>query len=127
MLEQVAKELRDIGLAPRIVEFSGFPTSPHAVVIEVKVQNGRYRGQTLTLALSFQENAYPEYPPHFVHLKSSIDPRIAATKHSTHDFEGENWSVYSFPPSDFWDTLDPSQKNMKTYYRRHLSRIFAKL
>ena len=126
MLEQVAEELRDIALVPRIVDFPGFPASRQAVVINVEGQHGRYKGETLTLALSFQEDAYPEYPPHFVHLKSSINTEIT-TRHSTHDFEGENWSAYSLPPSDFWDTLESSQKNMRTYYQRHLLRVLAGL
>lgn len=124
MLEQVAEELREIGFAPRIVDFPEF--SYQAIIIEVEVQHGRYKGQTLTLALSFQENVYPEYPPHFLHFKSSVSTEIT-TKHSTHNFEGENWSAYSLPPSDFWDALESPQKNMKTYYRRHLLRILARL
>ena len=125
MLERVSDELREIGLAPRIVDFPGFPISRQAVVFDVDVQHGRHKGEILTLALSFQENAYPEYPPHFLHLKSSISTVI--TRHSTHDFEGENWSAYSLPPSDFWDRLESSRKNMRTYYRRHLMRVLAQL
>ena len=126
MLERVSDELRDMGLAPRIVDFPGFSVSGRAVIFDVEVRHGPCKGETLTVALSFQEDAYPEYPPHFVHLKSSICTRIT-TKHSTHDFEGENWSAYSLPPSDFWDKLELSRKNMKTYYQRHLMRVFARL
>lgn len=125
MLEQVAQELRVIRLAPRIVEFPGFGASYQAVLIDVDVQNGRHKGETLTIGLSFQENAYPEYPPHFVHLKSTVQTKF--TKHSTHQFEGEEWSAFSLPPNDFWDTLGPSQKNMQTYYARHLLRILSQL
>lgn len=126
MLEQVAAELREIGFAPTIVEFPGFGVSQHALLIDVEVQNGRYKDKKLTMGLSFQENAYPEYPPHFVHLKSTVETKIT-TRHSVHQFEGEEWSAYSLPPSDFWDTLKPSQKNMKTYYARHLLRILDQL
>ena len=126
MLGQVAEELRELGLAPRIVEFPSFPSSGQAVLVNVAVEHGRYKGQTLTVGLSLQERAYPEYPPHFVHFKSSVSTNIT-TKHSTHDFEGEGWSAYSLPPSDFWDSLDSSHKNMKTYVRRHLLRVLAKL
>ena len=125
MLEHVVNELRELGLAPRIVDFPSFPVSGRAVVVDVAVQHGRYKGQTLAVGLSFQESAYPEYPPHFVHLKSSVTAGI--TKHSVHDFEGERWSAYSLPPSDFWDRLDSSQKNMKIYIRRHLMRVLARL
>ena len=123
MLERVSEELRDIGLAPRIVDFVGLH---RAVVFDIEVQHGRYKGETLTLALSFQENAYPEYPPHFVHFKSSISTSNI-TRHSMHHFEGENWSAYSLPPSDFWDRLESSQKNMSTYFKRHLLRVLARL
>ena len=126
MLDQVAKELRALGLGPRIVEFPGFPSSAQAVLVNIAVEHGRFKGQTLTVGLSFQEDAYPEYPPHFVHFKSSVGTDIT-TRHSAHDFEGEGWSAYSLPPSDFWDGLDSSDKNMKTYIRRHLLRVLAKL
>ena len=125
MLERVANELRELGLEPRIADFPGFPVSGRAIVLDAYVEHGRYKGETLTLALSFQEDAYPEYPPHFVHLKSSI--RTGIPRHSTFDFERESWSAYSLPPSDFWDRLESSQKNMRTYYRRHLMRVLAQL
>ena len=125
MLEQVAEELKKLGFAPRIVEFPSFPTSDQAVVINVAVKHGSCKGQTLAVGLSFQEKAYPEYPPHFIHFKSSVKTNI--TKCGQHEFESESWSAYSLPPSDFWDRLDSQQKNMKTYVNRHLQRVFSKL
>ncbi|MXX57045.1 MAG: hypothetical protein F4X22_13775 [Gemmatimonadales bacterium] len=113
-------------MEPRIVDFPGFSISGQAIVLDIDVKHGRFKDKTVTLALSFQEDAYPEYPPHFVHFKSSISTPIA-TRHSTHDFEGENWSAYSLPPSDFWDGLKSSEKNMRTYYQRHLLRVLARL
>ena len=126
MLRQVAEELRALDFSPRVVEFPSFPGSSQAVLVDVAVEHGRYKGQTLAVGLSFQEDAYPEYPPHFVHFKSSVSTSIV-TRHSVHNFEGETWSAYSLPPSDFWDGLDSSQKNMTTYIRRHLLRVLAKL
>jgi hypothetical protein len=126
VLEHVAEELRELHFATRIVEFPSFPVSGQAVVIDVNVEHGRYKGQTLTVGLSFQENAYPEYPPHFVHFKSSVSTDIA-TRHSMHNFECESWAAYSLPPNDFWDGLESSQKNMNTYVRRHLFRVIARL
>ena len=122
MLERVAQELRELDFVPRIAEFS----SKQAVIVDVPVEHGRYKGQTLVVGFSFQEDAYPEYPPHFVHLKSSVSTS-KFTRHSEHDFEGEKWFAYSLPPSDFWDRLDSSQKNMKTYFRRHLLRVLDQL
>ena len=126
MLEQVLEELRSVGLTPKIVDFTDFPISRQAIAFDIRVQHGRYKGKTLTLALSFQENTYPEYPPHFIHFKSSVSTAIA-TKHCIHNFEGESWSAYSLPPSDFWDRLESSQKNMRTCYKRHLFRVLAQL
>ena len=125
MLDQVAEELRRIGFTPKIVDFPNFDVSRRAVLIDVDVQNGKYKGQQISLGLSFQENAYPEYPPHFIHLKSTIQSNIS--RHAVHEFEGEEWSSYSLPPSDFWDSLEPSQKNMKTYYWNHILRILEQL
>ena len=126
MLKQVAAELREIGLTPSIVTLPQFLVSPEAILFKEEVKTGRYKGQQLPLCLSFQENTYPEYPPHFVHLESTLETNIA-TRHSEHYFNGQKWFAYSLPPSDFWDSLEPSQKNMKTYYFRHLIRIFTQL
>lgn len=126
MLEQVVEELRQLGLAAKIVDFPNFSASPQAIIIDIDVENGRYRGQKLNIGISFQEQAYPEYPPHFIHLKSSVQTNIT-TRHCGHEFEGEEWSAYSLPPNDFWDRLETSKKNMHTYYRRHLQRVFNQL
>ncbi|MCY3627470.1 MAG: hypothetical protein OXG88_07515 [Gammaproteobacteria bacterium] len=126
LLEPVAAELRDIGLNPKIVNFPGVGWSPQGIVIDVAVQTGKYKGQVIKVGISFQENSYPEYPPHFVHLKASVKT-TNITRHSEHKFANEEWYAYSLPPSDFWDGLDQSQKNMKTYYHRHLQKILDKL
>lgn len=125
MLDKVAEELQEQGYAPQIVDFPTFPVRGKAIVFELPVEHGRYKKETLAVGLSFQEFAYPEYPPHFVHLKSSVQTGI--TRHSEHDFGGEKWAAYSLPPSDFWDRLEFSQKNMKTYVKRHLMRVLAQL
>lgn len=126
MLQGIVEELQDIGLNPRVFEFSDSSTLRRGVMFDIEVQGGRYKGKTLEVALSFQEDSYPEYPPHFVHLKSKIASG-RFTKHFIYQFEGEEWAAYSLPPSDFWDKLDSSQKNMRTYVKRHIFRIFAKL
>ena len=112
MLDQVVRELRELGLDARRVELPSFPASAGAAIFDVSVENGRHKGKTLTVGVSFQESAYPEYPPHFIHLKSAV--RTGFTRHSTHHFEDEEWSAYSFPPSDLWDGLAPAEKNMGT-------------
>ena len=126
MLGRVADELREIGFSPRVVDPSNTKVAGGVVIFSVNAESGRYKGKALDMALSFQEASYPEYPPHFVHLKSRIATSIA-TKYSNYEFEGESWSAYSLPPSDFWDKLDPADKNMRTYYWRHILRIIDKL
>ncbi len=119
----IMEELEKLALGPRTVRV---PDSKYAVTFDMAVKHGVYKGETLQITLSFQEDGYPEYPPHFVHFKSNIKPAKIPV-HSTYQFEGENWSVYSLPPSDFWDRLPSSEKNMKTYLNRHLLRVLADL
>ena len=34
---------------------------------------------------------------------------------------------FQFPPSDFWDALPATDKNMRTYVNRHMLRIWDQL
>ncbi len=124
MLETVAGELRGLDIEARVVP-SWNGAGGAGIVFPYRVQNGRFKGQTLHIGVSFQEAAYPEYPPHFLHFRGLEGTHF--TRHSEHEFEGATWWTFSFPPTDFWDTLEPSQKNMRTYVRRHLLRILGQL
>jgi hypothetical protein len=119
----VDRELRELGIGSRVVRWTG--PGGEAVVFPFDVPTGRFRGTTLDVGLSFQEAAYPEYPPHFIHVRSLDGTR--KTRHSEHEFEGARWWTFSAPPSSFWDALEPSQKNMRTYVRRHLLRFLDEL
>ena len=123
MVDTVDRELRELDIESRVVRWNG--AGGEAVVFPFKVLTGRLEGTTLELGLSFQEAAYPEYPPHFIHVRGLDATR--QTRHSEHEFEGALWWTFSAPPSDFWDTLEPSQKNMRTYVRRHLLRFLHQL
>ena len=125
MLETVARELRELGIEEARVVPSWNGAGGRGVVFPFDAPSGRFRGETLQIGLSFQEAAYPEYPPHFIHFRGLEGTRI--TKHSEHEFEGAMWWAFSLPPSDFWDGLDPSRKNMRTYVRRHLLRVLEQL
>jgi len=83
--------------------------------------HGLLEGNTTEIGLSIQGAASPEYQTHFIHVRGLDGTR--QTRHSEHEFEGTMWWTFSAPPSDFWDALDPSQKNMRTYVRRHLLRF----
>ncbi|WP_419165026.1 hypothetical protein [Candidatus Palauibacter sp.] len=123
MVGTVDRELRELGIGSRVVRWNG--AGGEAVVFPFDVLSGRFRGTVLDIGLSFQEAAYPEYPPHFIHVRS-LDA-TNKTRHSEHEFEGALWWTFSAPPSNFWDALEPSQKNMRTYVRRHLLRFLDEL
>ncbi|MXW01495.1 MAG: hypothetical protein F4X59_18080 [Holophagales bacterium] len=125
MLETVARELAELGIEARVVSWNG--AGGAGVVFQLRAPSGRLKGRTLQIGLSFQENAYPEYPPHFVHFHQEEVEGTEFTRHSEHGFEGALWWAFSFPPSDFWDGLDPPQKNMRTFVRRHLYRVLEQL
>lgn len=123
-LEKISEELQDLGYKPRVVSLNGF-TPSELVAIDYQPTCGRYKGQLFKVGIGFQENAYPEYPPHFVGVVNLSDPSIPV--HSSHRLENDQLSMFSVPPSDFWDKLPSSDKNMKTYIRRHLARFWSQL
>ena len=125
MLETVARELGELKIEARVVSWDG--AGGDGVVFQFPAPSGRLKDQTLQIGLSFQEAAYPEYPPHFIHFRQEEVEGTHFTRHSEHRFEGAQWWAYSFPPSDFWDGLAPAQKNMRTYVRRHLFRVLEQL
>ena len=122
--EKACLELRELGTEAEIVEIQGFPAS-QAVVLGYRVQSGRYQRQQFQIAISFQEEGYPEYPPHFLHVRSLPDSSLPLYRKHQHD--GSEWSAFSVPPSDFWDGLPPQLKNMKTYFHRHMARVWDQM
>ena len=122
--EKIAEELSVLGYLPQIVD-SGIFVGEETVVFNFPVTTGRYRGNDYKIALSFQENGYPEYPPHFVWVSNIDNPNLPV--HSTFSFDNSDWSSFSVPPSDFWDHLPYQDKNMKTYVNRHLTRFWGQI
>ena len=124
MLDTVAAELRELGIDARVEPaWSAFGNG--AVLFAFNPASGRLKDRQLRIALTFQEDAYPEYPPHFVHVCGLTSSKL--TRHAEHEFSGEQWWAFSVPPSDFWDSLDPGEKNMRTYVWRHLTRVWDQL
>ena len=127
-LEQVRSELQDINpeFFPEVVRFPEFGVnSGDAVAIKYAVKVGRRKGETFRIAISFQESGYPEYPPHFVHVADLHDSKLTVNRE--HQFDGVQWKAFSAPPSDFWDGLPPSEKNMRTYMCRHMLRFWSQI
>ena len=121
--DAVLGELRALGFAPEVIGLTNYGAS--GIAFDYSVPTGRYRGQIFRIAISFQEDAYPEYPPHFLHVRSL--PGAHLTAHSQYELDGASWMAFSVPPSDFWDRLPPEQKNMKTFFNRHIQRVWDQL
>lgn len=124
-LEVIRRELREIGIAAQAIRFDNFPPSPEGVAFDYRVPTGRFRATKFRVALSFQENAYPEYAPHFIHIRDLESSTL--TPYLRHESGGWRWWTFSAPPGDFWDGLPPEQKTMKTFVHRHLARMWAQL
>ncbi len=123
ILKKILVELEEFGL--NVKEFKPYDFQYPLVVIEYLVQSGRYRGQVFNLGIGFQEDTYPEYPPHWICIECLPDSKIHHHSEFTHN--GSNWKVFSVPPSDFWDMLAVDEKNMKTFLNRHLARFWSQL
>ncbi len=119
-ITKVLAELQELGHAAQCCQPDGFGYV--LAVFEYPVDSGRFRGHRFRVGIGFQEDAYPEYPPHWLCVSSLSDNRIP--QHSGFTFEGADWRVFSVPPSDVWDSLPTSQKNMKTYLRLHMTRFW---
>ena len=123
-LDQVSHELSVEGFTPEILTGNGFPGNG-AVIINYRVDTGRYKGKRFKMGIAFQEIGYPEYPPHFICIADI--PESSLRVHSNFDYRDAKWSVFSVPPSDFWDKLPSSGKNMKTYINLHLARFWNQI
>lgn len=120
----ICAELRELELEPQIVSANGF-IQQAAVTLIQQVPTGRFKDQFFTLAIGFQEDSYPDYPPHFIYVADL--PNAQLPVHSSFTYDNCQWKAFSVPPSDFWDTLPISEKNMKTFVNRHLLRFWSQI
>lgn len=120
-VERINGELRDLGFSPELLRIDGLGGG-QAAVIDYPVAAGRFKGRTFKVGIAFQEEGYPEYPPHFVWVAAL--PASQIPTHSTGHHNDLVWSSFSVPPNDFWDRLPVADKNMKTYVNTHLLRFW---
>ena len=118
-IDKALKDLHDLNIDAVVV--TDVPHGP-VLVFSHCVRNGPRQGDCYKVGISFQEDAYPEYPPHFVHVAGLEETRL--TRYAEYSAEGVFWKVFSVPPSDFWDRLPGRMKNMKTYVEVHLVRFW---
>lgn len=126
LLEKVATELRECGFAPRVVTTSEFGVNNVVIIPSYHVTTGRFKNQYFDIAIGFQESGYPQYPPHFIYVAGLTDPKFPVHG-SPFRYNNANWCAFSVPPNDFWDSLQSSMKNMKTYVNRHLTRFWSQV
>ena len=120
----ICAELREMGLEPHIISANGFIQNA-AVALSQRIPTGRFKDQTFNLAIGFQEDSYPDYPPHFIYVADLPSSQLPV--HSSFDYDNRHWKAFSVPPSDFWDNLPASEKNMKTFLNRHLLRFWNQI
>ena len=118
-IEKVKAELETMGCQP--FEFDG----PHGRVVAFPytIKAGSRKGDKVHVGVSFQEEGYPEYPPHWVYVSPPINDGKGGGVDYTRPEDGSKWLAMSRPPGNAWDRLPT--KNMKAYISDHLSRIWS--
>lgn len=118
-IDRVRSELASLGY-----ETTVFQSSQGVVVsFDYTIEVGSQRGRSVTVGVSFQEDGYPEYPPHWIHVTPPIDDGRGGSAVTYSDDHGRSWFAMSRPPGDMWDQLPT--KHMYAFINEHLRRIWA--
>ena len=116
-VNQVEKELQFLGYKTQ-----QFSTSIGLVVVfNYTIEVGSHKGTPVSLGVSFQEEGYPDYPPHWIHISPPIDDGKGGST-QTYERDGRQWLAMSRPPGRLWDQL--RTKHMQGYISEHLRRIW---
>ncbi len=118
-VDRVRAELEALG--HKTTEFD----SPHGRVVafDYEIQAGSHKGEAVRVGVSFQEEGYPEYPPHWIHVSPPIDDGKGGAVQSYTGPDDMTWLAMSRPPGGFWDQL--LTKHMHNYISEHLRRIWS--
>ena len=118
-IDRVQAELEALGYRTQV-----FNTPRRTIVsFEYVIEVGTRKGQKITVGLGFQEEAYPEYPPHWVCVTPPLSDGKGGTVEEFRDDQGRTWIAMSRPPGDIWDLLPT--KHMDAYIQEHLRRIWV--
>lgn len=117
-IAKVQSELESIGYTTRLFD------SRQGIVVSFDyiIEAGSHKGRQVKIGVSFQEDGYPEYPPHWIHVSPPLDDGKGGAIEQYNDAEGRQWLAMSRAPSDIWDNLPT--KHMSVYLREHLRRIW---
>lgn len=112
-LHKIQKELESSGYYTR--RFN----SPigEVVAFDYVIEAGSHRGEPVTVGVSLQEDGYPEYPPHWIHISPPLSDGKAGSVQE-YEVESHQWLAMSRPPGSVWDQL--LTKHMQTYIHEHL-------
>ena len=85
------------------------------------IEAGSHKGRPVLVGVSFQEEGYPDYPPHWIHVSPPIpDGRGGSVQ--TYEMAGCQWLAMSRPPGRIWDQL--RTKHISGYISEHLRKIW---
>lgn len=116
-VSRVRSELEGMGLSVFEYDWNG----SRVVAFDYQMESGTHRGKEVRVGVSFQEEGYPEYPPHWIHINPPIDDQRGGAKCGYIE-NGREWLAMSRPPGDIWDQLPT--KHMSAYISEHLRRIW---
>ena len=103
-------------------ETQTFDTRIGAVVaFNYIIETGSYKGTPVLVGVSFQEEGYPEYPPHWIHVCPPVADGRGGSAQS-YEMAGCQWLAMSRPPGRVWDQLPT--KHMYAYINEHLRKIW---
>ena len=117
-ISQIKKELESLGYETRLSD------SPQGKVVSFSytVETGSHKGKQVRLGISLHgSEAYPEYPPHWIHLTPPIDDGRGGVA-ERYSANGQEWIALSRPPGEIWDQLPT--KHMSAYLNEHLRRFW---
>lgn len=117
-VNRVKRELESLGYKTALFD------SAQGKVVSFKytMETGSHKGERVLLGVSFQEEGYPEYPPHWVHVSPAIDDGKGGSVQKYRDAQGREWIAMSRPPGEIWDRLPT--KHMGAYIDEHLRRLW---
>lgn len=119
-ISRVEAELKALGYETWCYESS----QGLVVAFEYTIEAGSLKGKTISVGVSFQEEGYPEYPPHWIHTCPPLDDGRGGSIQE-YTIDGVSWLAMSRPPGPVWDRLPT--KGMRPYISEHLRRIWAEI
>ena len=120
-IERVKGELIALGYETECFLSSQGPV----VAFKYEIEAGSHKGELITVGLSFQEEGYPEYPPHWIHVTPPLDDGRGGSIQHYHEPPGREWLAMSRPPGPKWDRL--ATKTIHAFISEHLRCIWAEI